>query len=75
MQNTKGPHNVIYYNDATNPLSDIANTAYTDVIVGVSCASNKSGWKLGYEFRRWGRWRAGQGIVLQSPPDPNYSYE
>ena len=34
MPNITPPRNVIYYNDNTNPLSDLANTAYTDVILG-----------------------------------------
>src|SRR5271166_467372 len=34
MFNTTPPRNVIYYNDNTNPLSDLFNTAYTDVILG-----------------------------------------
>ena len=71
MQNTKAPRNVIYYNDDTNPLSDIANTAYTDVIVGFLVpATNPDGsWVMNSGGGDGGG--PGQGIVLQSPPDPN----
>jgi len=71
MPNTAPPRNVIYYNDNTNPLSDIANTAYTDVIVGFLVpAKNPDGsWLVN---SGGGDGSPGTpGIALQNPPDPN----
>ena len=71
MPNTFPPRNVIYYNDNTNPLSDIANTAYTDVIIGFLVpATNPDGsWLMN---SGGGDGSPGTpGIALQNPPDPN----
>ena len=71
--NTTPPRNVIYYNANTNPLSDIANTAYTDVIVGFLVpATNPDGsWLVNPPGSGGDGSPGAPGIVLQSPPDPN----
>ena len=73
MPNTTPPRNVIYYNDDKNPLSDIANTAYTDVIVGFLVpARNPDGSWLVNSPGSGGDGSPGTpGIILQDAPDPN----
>ena len=62
------PRNVIYYNDNTYPLSDVANTAYTDVIVGflVPATDANGNWIV----NPFGAGGPG-GLALQNPPDPD----
>jgi chitinase len=62
MPNFTVPRNVIYYNDTKYPLSDLANTAYTDVIVGfVEPSKNPDG--------SWVMRDDGKSIVVQFPTD------
>ena len=64
MPNFTVPRNVIYYNDTKYPLSDLANTAYTDVIVGfVEPSKNPDG--------SWVMRDDGKSIVVQFPTDGN----